>query len=347
MLSITFFLYLILISETIVSKKIQLPDLDSSRSKPQGECSRCKILADSFNNWLGKTSRGKYEGGDAAWEEAKLKSYSRSEIRLVEIQESLCSEIKQHKDECYILAEEVEPVLEKWWFNEDPISTDLYTWLCIETLQYCCPALHYGDACYPCPISKDNKICSGHGKCNGEGTRKGNGTCICNRGYIGSNCDECAKNYFLHLDSCESCHKSCNGCTGEGAYSCLTCKNGWELKTGQCVDIDECLTPSSCKQNQYCVNQEGSYICKSCDKSCSSCAGKGPTNCTSCEGEYLLWSGVLILYCGLLIIAFIIFRTSRKLASVVILIIAIYIYFYEKESSMNCIDALQNFYFIM
>lgn len=351
------------ISESIVSKKIQSPNLDSPRSETGEECSRCKILAESFNHWLDKTARGKYEGGDAAWEEAKLKSYSRSEVRLVEIQESLCSEVKKNKDQCYTLAEEAEHVLENWWFNEDLASTDLYTWLCIETLKYCCPAFHYGIECYPCVMSKDNKICSGHGKCNGEGTRNGNGTCICSRGYDGVNCDQCANNYYLNVNSCEPCHKSCNGCYGDGANSCVTCKSGWELGSGICKDIDECLIDTSCKQNQYCINTDGSYYCKSCDKSCGSCIGNGPTNCTSCEVGNLLWAGTcidrqqrmdiintthnrIILYSGLLIIAFIIFRTSRTLASVAILIIAVYIYFSEKQSYMTCIDTLQNFYFV-
>nr|CAD7402044.1 unnamed protein product [Timema cristinae] len=41
-----------------------------------------------------RTSRGKFEGGDAAWEEEKLQSYSTSEVRLIEIQENLCADIK-------------------------------------------------------------------------------------------------------------------------------------------------------------------------------------------------------------------------------------------------------------
>lgn len=46
-----------------------------------------------------RTARGKFEGGDAAWEEERLGSYSRSEVRLVEIQEKLCSSVERGKDQ--------------------------------------------------------------------------------------------------------------------------------------------------------------------------------------------------------------------------------------------------------
>ena len=40
-----------------------------------------------------KTERGKFEGGDTAWEEEKMKSYKVSEVRLIEVQEHLCKEV--------------------------------------------------------------------------------------------------------------------------------------------------------------------------------------------------------------------------------------------------------------
>ena len=45
------------------------------------------------------TSRGKHEGGDAHWEEKKLNNYGNSEIRLIEIQENLCQELPNGKDQ--------------------------------------------------------------------------------------------------------------------------------------------------------------------------------------------------------------------------------------------------------
>ncbi|KAH9629455.1 hypothetical protein HF086_015785 [Spodoptera exigua] len=135
------FTILLLLCKLIGSKEYS-PNANGDQKL--SECRRCKVLTESFNHWLDKTSRGKYEGGDAAWEEAKLKSYARSEVRLVEIQEGLCSELKIHQDACYAVAEESEQVLEKWWFDVNSVSLDLYTWLCIETLQQCCPSNHYG-----------------------------------------------------------------------------------------------------------------------------------------------------------------------------------------------------------
>lgn len=351
----------IFIGDLITGKKVSSTGHATERSGKLNECIQCKLLSDSFNHWLDKTSRGKYDGGDAAWEESKLKSYARSEVRLVEVQEGLCSELKKHQDKCYLLAEEAESALEKWWFNEDPQSVDLYTWLCIETLQHCCPKQHYGESCYPCPVDKNNVLCGGNGHCSGDGTRKGNGSCICNVGYTGKYCEVCTNNFYSKGSGCNPCHKSCEGCTGEGPGACKECRTGWEMVAGMCTDINECSDLSSCKDRQYCINQEGSYKCIMCDRTCKSCSGRGFSNCTSCEDSSVLWSGFCIndelksdilrntlkraaLYSGLLIIAFILFRNSKSLASITILIIAIYIYYSEKSSEMNILDVVTNLY---
>nr|XP_049693880.1 cysteine-rich with EGF-like domain protein 2 [Helicoverpa armigera] len=353
-----FFLMLLLFCVFISSKKLNLRDSKYSRdSKELNECRRCKVLTDSFNTWLEKTSRGKYEGGDTAWEEAKLKSYARSEVRLVEIQEGLCSELKIHQDACYAIAEESEQVLEKWWFNKDSVSLDLYTWLCIDNLQHCCPSKHYGEACEPCLQDEHNNVCAGHGRCDGAGTRKGNGTCICKKGYTGKLCDECAESFYqTSTGSCEVCHKACDGCSGEGAAACDSCNPGWEMQSGVCIDIDECVD-AVCEGHYYCSNTEGSYKCNECDLSCKTCAGEGSSNCTSCESASVLWFGMCIdnelkqniltstykriaMYVGLLIITIFISHTSRSIASIVVLIIAILMYFLERNLKMNTLDVV-------
>ena len=48
------------------------------------------------------TARGKFEGGDTAWEEEKMKSYKNSEIRLVEIQEKLCNEVVRGQSQVWL-----------------------------------------------------------------------------------------------------------------------------------------------------------------------------------------------------------------------------------------------------
>ncbi|CAG9786813.1 unnamed protein product [Diatraea saccharalis] len=330
-------------------------------NKNVNQCQRCKILTDSFGHWLDKTSRGKFEGGDVAWEESKLKSYSRSEIRLVEIQEGLCSELKRYQDHCYSLAEETESVLEKWWFLNDPQSMDLYSWLCINTLQYCCPVHHFGAQCTSCPLDEKKLICSGHGKCDGDGTREGNGTCLCEKGYTGTHCDNCVKNFFKLNTSCEPCHIACNECSGHGINACKECSEGWQMNSKICVDVNECSDPSICRHNEYCVNKQGSYSCRLCDMSCKTCDGEGLLNCTSCESDSVLWSGKCVndslksailqntfkriaLYSGLLIIAFFVLRHSRTVSMIIVAIIAVYVYFSEKTSDINMLNVLINLY---
>ena len=55
----------------------------------------------------------------------------------------------------------------------------------------------------------------------GDGSRKGNGACVCNKGYAGSLCDSCnvTDHYEAYKDEtklvCSPCHKSCDGaCAG-------------------------------------------------------------------------------------------------------------------------------------
>ena len=42
-----------------------------------------------------RTARNKFEGGDTDWEEKNMGSYKTSEVRLIEIQERLCSEVER------------------------------------------------------------------------------------------------------------------------------------------------------------------------------------------------------------------------------------------------------------
>nr|CAD7449119.1 unnamed protein product [Timema bartmani] len=111
-----------------------------------------------------RTSRGKFEGGDAAWEEERLQSYSTSEVRLIEIQENLCTDIKDGINQCHFLAEENEQLLEEWWFSKQMEEPDLFKFLCINTLKHCCPDNHYGTECKACPGFPDN-VCNKSGKC--------------------------------------------------------------------------------------------------------------------------------------------------------------------------------------
>lgn len=190
---------------------------------------------------LDKTSRSKHEGGDADWEEKKLGSYKTSEVRLIEIQEMLCTDITRGEQQCHTIAEEHESDIEYWWKHQEE-HPDLYQWLCIEQLKFCCPQNHYGKDCQEC------SDCSGNGVCKGNGTRKGNGKCNCDKGYSGENCNKCAEGFYEAFKDeskllCSQCHVSCaDGCSGPGASKCKNCKEGWFQRDNDgCFDVSYCL----------------------------------------------------------------------------------------------------------
>lgn len=217
-----------------------------------------------------RTSREKFDGGDSAWEEDKLGSYSKSETRLIEIQEHLCEEVERGKIQCQTLAEELENKIEDWWFNYQQIHPDIYDYICIQQTEACCPKDHFGPECKPCPGFPD-KICNNNGKCKGAGTRKGNGKCSCDKGYEKDDCSECATGFYESYKDenkllCSQCHNACDGaCKGPGPKNCEKCTEGWHILDGQgCFDIDECLKSDEyCSKNQFCINKEGGYMCLS------------------------------------------------------------------------------------
>ncbi|XP_021369294.1 cysteine-rich with EGF-like domain protein 2 isoform X1 [Mizuhopecten yessoensis] len=67
---------------------------------------------------------------------------------------------------------------------------------------------------------------------------------------------------------CNSCHKSCDGCTTFGADKCTECNEGYRLEEDRCTDINECTEEGGAElctgEHRSCVNQEGSFSCD-CD----------------------------------------------------------------------------------
>lgn len=312
-------------------------------------CQACKVLVDSFKKGMKDTERGKYEGGDSAWEEDRLGSYLDSEIRLVEIQEKLCSGVLKGENQCHMLADTHEDLIEKWWFEYKKAEPDIHKWLCIEMLKVCCPIDHYGPECKPCP-GYPNRVCNKSGSCKGSGTRKGDGKCVCTPEYSGDFCDECASNYYeSYRDDekllCSPCHPACqNECTKAGPKGCITCKEGWVMNPEHgCVDTNECiLQVPVCKRNEFCVNKEGSYSCLECDKSCDGCDGDGPDMCNKCASGYTKSGNMCVdkvewyaniypnltrylTYLGLCITTCIIFPKNMVVASLIGLSVAVYI----------------------
>lgn len=208
------------------------------------------------------TARGKFDGGDAHWEESRLGSYADSEVRLTEIQENLCRDVSPGQDQCHHLAEESEHTIEEWWFKERKQGYSLDEVLCVEYKKVCCPWNFYGPECAPCPT------CNRNGRCIGNGTRLGTGECDCYSGYSGNECNECASGFYQKSSDplvCISCDKSClDHCRFGGPKGCEVCREGyfWDADYG-CLDIDECLEMghNPCMTNSFCVNTEGSYFC--------------------------------------------------------------------------------------
>ncbi|KAG8127900.1 hypothetical protein E2320_014770 [Naja naja] len=266
--------------------------MPNSGGSQQDTCQTCRSLVDSFNKGLERTQRENFGGGNTAWEEEKLAKYANSETRLLEVLESVCS---TSDFACHQLLEQSEDHVEHWWFHEQQRYPDFFQWLCMDTLKLCCPSGMYGPDCQTCPGGTE-KPCSGYGQCDGEGTRGGTGLCMCQTGYGGPFCSECGDGYYeaARNDShlvCAECYRACGRCSGPEDTSCLRCKRGWMLHNQRCIDIDECGTDMAhCRNNQFCVNTEGSYECRDVDE----CAGEveelvctaANEVCENTEGSY-------------------------------------------------------------
>uniref|UniRef100_A0A3Q2QDR9 Cysteine-rich with EGF-like domains 2 n=1 Tax=Fundulus heteroclitus TaxID=8078 RepID=A0A3Q2QDR9_FUNHE len=250
-------------------------------------CSTCQQITENFNKGFDRTAKQNFGGGNTAWEERKLSKYETSEIRLVEILEDVC---ESSSFECNRMVEEHEEHFETWWFKKKTKHPDLHKWFCIDTIKVCCPKGTFGPDCNSC-IGGSERPCHGNGACDGDGTRGGSGKCSCDPSYKGELCLDCVDGYFSEVRNdtfslCAECHASCKTCTGATNEDCGECKEGWEDNEA-CVDVNECAKePSPCKEDQYCLNSEGSYSCIACDDACSGCTGAGSDQCQACAEGY-------------------------------------------------------------
>lgn len=177
--------------------------------------------------------------------------------------------------------------------NKPPVS--FKDFVCIRELKLCCPAQSFGPNCSKCPRCSPNELC------HGEGTRSGNGSCLCKPGHTGDGCNNCLPGFFkdetalkLPPDSsrrllCKACHRSCQQCRAPGPMGCEVCRPGFTWQPGfGCSDVDECIESNNeiCGQNTFCVNTEGAYFCYECDRACNGCHGDGPDMCLKCAKGY-------------------------------------------------------------
>ncbi|XP_071043962.1 protein disulfide isomerase CRELD1 isoform X2 [Parasteatoda tepidariorum] len=235
------------ITATDISSLSSLESLSkaSVHQKTVSPCSACRNLVESFIKAVGSTTRMSFEGGDADWEREKLGNYENSELRFIEIQEKLCSDLKSGIDQCYNLAELYEAELEEWFFNvKIREHSDLFSFLCINHIKICCPNNTYGPNCFPCPGGAEEP-CNGHGTCKNGGTREEPAECICDAGYIGDLCNECKIGYYSDVTgsklSCNMCDKSCRDhCRGPGPKNCEVCSDGYNFLPNEgCFEISK------------------------------------------------------------------------------------------------------------
>lgn len=196
------------------------------------------------------------------------------------------------------------------WKQQNERSTQLtqmsfLDFVCIKELKLCCPHRAYGPRCTKCPACGPNQ------HCHGEGTRTGNGSCVCKSGHSKPPaCATCLPGYYMDYvrssaipssanDNsneaeqqallCKPCHRSCKFCRKAGPLGCEVCQKGFTWVQGfGCSDVDECVQSKKkiCGENTFCVNTEGSYFCYECDRGCDGCHGDGPDMCLRCAKGY-------------------------------------------------------------
>lgn len=299
----------------------------------------------------------------------QMNSYGNMEERidLEKIKKRVCTDISNDVDreKCRHFYFTQLPTIQRW--KHSKTKTSFFDHVCIRELKVCCPRNSFGPKCSKCSLCPNNQ------ECHGEGTRQGNGTCVCKQGYTGHNCNFCIKGYYQdtvrqNLSKietkrapviCSPCHRSCEYCREGGPQGCDVCKAGFTFIPGYgCGDIDECINSNNkiCGENTFCVNTEGSYFCYECDRACDGCHGDGPDMCLKCGNGYKLDAkGNCValkktilppeanyyryaIYTGLLICAGIIFHNNIYWASFIGLAVALYIGFSEYIMSTHLHD---------
>jgi proprotein convertase subtilisin/kexin type 5 len=87
-------------------------------------------------------------------------------------------------------------------------------------------------------------------------------------------------------NSCFSCHKSCQTCSGGSNRSCLTCPDNVLFINGTCVD--------HCPIGYF----QEHLACHKCDASCLECSGKGIHMCTKCAPKLEMVKGECLVVCS-------------------------------------------------
>ncbi|KJE91184.1 hypothetical protein, variant [Capsaspora owczarzaki ATCC 30864] len=271
----------------------------SGPSQTLDRCDACRKAVREISTRMTDTAGKNFGGGNTAWEQSRFSAWATSEVRLVEVMDSICSDKMEFS--CRQFLDDHEEHVEKWFYHHQ--SEPMDRWLCSETSRVCCEHGHVGPQCKPCPGGPTN-ICNGKGECKGMGSVDGSGECKCRDPYKGRDCTQCKPGHFRRVLNdnpdqprveCVKCDPSCKACTGEGRQackscaqgfyntteagcmecdpacqsctdagpsSCIACSEGYAKDPVNCADVDECATKAhSCRTDQICVNTPGSFHC--------------------------------------------------------------------------------------
>ena len=83
-------------------------------------------------------------------------------------------------------------------------------------------------------------------------------------------------------------------------HGCLvSCLRDRERSSHACIilisqDTDECIMNNPCPKDKFCVNNDGSYRCVTCDKACDGCDADGPDNCLKCAEGFKIKNNVCV-----------------------------------------------------
>lgn len=217
------------------------------------DCHTCKSTINSFNENL-------------AVSQAKGKDSLDPSSLIASIKKRTCQSFHSdfEKEQCYLFLEDHQFEIEEWLRSHRHRNVRIFDHVCVNKLKTCCFANKFGPNCKDCPSCPKNM------KCDGEGTRQGNGTCLCQSGFSGHDCSQCLRGYYqdfrkdTNVTNCLKCHRSCKFCREAGSKGCEVCETGFHwLGNYGCVDIDECIQGNGqiCGKNTFCVNTEGSHFC--------------------------------------------------------------------------------------
>ncbi|KAH9505774.1 hypothetical protein Btru_055751, partial [Bulinus truncatus] len=116
-------------------------------------------------------------------------------------------------------------------------------------------------SCTECEKSFYGANCEKTCQCSGRGSCDSVRGCVCERGWVGENCNTDIDECQLQQDNCTTGEICINGL---GSFACVCPIGERRNASGQCEDINECSDPTLNSCNlliEDCVNNKGSYAC--------------------------------------------------------------------------------------